>query len=157
MDHILFSHSSALLSVRKLLYFSSNTCRGSQEFWEHVEGKQLWSFLFFRMSDIYADVITHLPADAVNQGAVFQTILHSVETQRAKYFELFDLIKYQRQQQAPNWKPSLEDCDAIMNQFAQQRLMSALKAKIFKVAVISTCVAAAGVLVWKFLKLQSQK
>lgn len=115
--------------------------RGSQDFWQHVDEKQLWAYLFFRVADIYADVLTHVPAGSVDAPALFRASLESMADVRARFSLLLGLIRAQRQGKDGTWRPAVAEVQSVMSAYADERLKARVLQGIWRGAAVAGVVA----------------
>ena len=126
---------------------------GSQEFWASTDEKKLWAYLYYRLADIYADVITHEQPGGVDAIAVFAAILHDITGFRERFFLLLEEIRAQRKTHDSEWKPTVADCKAVMETYADHRLRIALAEKGRQWGMrLAVAAAVVGIGAWLFLR-----
>eukprot|EP00051_Salpingoeca_urceolata_P001501 m.41436 g.41436 ORF g.41436 m.41436 type:complete len:264 (+) comp11457_c2_seq1:433-1224(+) len=126
--------------------------RGSQTFWSQVDGRKLFAYLMFRVTDIFADVLTHLHQESFDCSAVLDDVCSraAVDRMYAEACALERLIREQRQEHTleTDWVPSELDLAHLMQQHADNNMVGALK----RYALIAAGVAAVATIAWVVLK-----
>lgn len=128
--------------------------RGSQKFWREVDQKKLSPYLVFCVTDMYADILSHITMDGYNAAPPLEALcsMDGIAELSATYDQISRLIINQRAHYDDDWIPDKSSCESIAKRHAvyTERLNSS--SLLTKVAI---SVAAASILtvvvlrIWK--------
>eukprot|EP00729_Bicosta_minor_P030099 gene30099-28521_t len=81
--------------------------RGGQTFWRETAAEDIFAYIAFRVTDIYADILTHIEAEGFRCAPLLEELcsVPTMDNWRELYTGLRVEIMKQRQQKVDAWSP----------------------------------------------------
>jgi len=99
--------------------------RGGQTFWQETAAEDIFAYIAFRVTDIYADILTHIEVEGFHCAPLLEELCSTptIENWRELYTGLRIVIMKQRQSRGLVWSPTQSDVNDVFQHYADREVL----------------------------------
>lgn len=99
--------------------------RGGQTFWQETAAEDIFAYIAFRVTDIYADILTHIEVEGFHCAPILEELcsIPTMENWRELYTGLRAVIMKQRRSRGIVWSPTQSDVNDVFQRYADKEVM----------------------------------